>query len=420
MATMRTGWDDQVEAEYYRHASADAVYARLSALSREELFTDENLAPLSLDAVRARSEPLVQLGIARFCGNDETLKEIFATGNPALRCAVLANRNVNHGSILRSPLGDSAYDAVLCGGSEQEKEALLTNPSIEAYLVDKVVEHSLPTSALDEEAWRQSIVYIGRNEKFATTLKDYDFNSFTARHDHESPIAKLWELLWTVDSTPRWAGHLADVYARIYFKLPSSHSKPADLVDVLQNRWGTPELRQDKSRAPAILRQVCAKRLCESRLASSELAHLAKHDDPAIRYGYYEGIRLTDSFDIENARDRDGDEGIEALARNRTLYLRSNHELQARVRAAAWQIEGSLDYVPGMLHSMLERFAKEDPQLYGDELLTANEVESQLESTQPAVAAPPDALSASMRKQTDFAWLWPAIAVFLLLVLIFD
>jgi hypothetical protein len=93
--------NDLLDAEYFRHASAESVFAHLSKLPPPESYGCDNVQPRTLAVLTSRPEPLIRLGLARYCSNRETIASMLSEASGTIRCAALSNRNIKQANPIR-------------------------------------------------------------------------------------------------------------------------------------------------------------------------------------------------------------------------------------------------------------------------------------------------------------------------------
>jgi len=351
--------NDLLDAEYFRHASAESVFSHLSRLPPPESYGCDNVQPRTLGVLTSRPEPLIRLGLARYCSNRETIASMLSEASATIRCAALSNRNIKHGDItVRKQIPYAIYEQILNSGEPAEILALLSNPSVSHKLLGKVVGRKIPVQPMEDQRWWALMRCVGSNPGLRHTISG-------SHHEvaaHVDPIRALWGLLWDAERCSTAEDCLREIYRFIHFIMPVSKG-PQDMLDVLASRWTDPIHSASPDDPFENLRRTCARRYAET-LSSDDAraAALQLHPDRAIRLGYYEGIRLAPGFDLTTACQRDDDACLSALAGNPTLHLRNNHAL----RAAAFRSAAASNFSRAAMHQIALRLAKEDPKKYGD------------------------------------------------------
>lgn len=385
---MEEGWQIALETERLRLSSPDTVYAHLSALPKGS-WGQPNLPDTTFDALTARNEPLIDLGLARYASNHKKLR-VFLQRGGLLRLAVLANEAA-WDAALQSPLSAEEIAEVHRDGTNDELAALFQNRSIDPTVLAGAIANTLG-GGVDEGRWQNIVGYASKNQRLTCTLDSDAFDDLVIARHHEEPINAAWDLLWRVEPTFVWASVLYYLLSRIPFEVTMRDEFVADLiaeegrkewhktferrwsryldafVEMVTTKWVNPDPKEKEWDYWRSVRQVFASKLIESRWFDKDLVDkLRDHPDQAIRCGYYLGFCIDPKWPISEFHERDGDKFLEAVVENNHLYRRINRDLQSTVRGMLFGVDSSRDYLPGRFRHMQYYWAQKDPINYGDE-----------------------------------------------------
>jgi len=377
-------WENTLEAERLRLSSPEAVYAYLSALGPEESGDEENIEDTTLDALLARNNDLIDLGLARFSSNWEKLEGLWQK-SPMLRLALLSNRN-------RGPIFPrNEFAKILTECSDDELQALLTNPAVYPWILTSVFSNS---EKLPVDRWVELAKLAISNERLTYIPGSDTWNEFTDAMDHSKPIKAIWDLYIRAEPTAAWCSVLEKA-SRIRFdvNLPKSYlpdlstkegleewDKTSEkryeafekkLLDFVTEKWKSQPSSEDEAEEtgyPHFFARA-AFSCAVSRRGSYRplIKEFEDHPDLAIRHGYYNGIQIYPDWPIQKFFDRDGLKFIDAVIWNDTLYERDNVNEQRSIRRLAYDREHSDDVRLDWMKGQLKWFVEKDPLKYGDE-----------------------------------------------------
>ena len=244
-------YDIRVLNEELAASSADRVFAWLEGrrgttddgLPRWKVRVDSD----SLDAgLLMRGDRLIDLGVARYGIDRDSVVALWNRNDPVLQLAVLANQCVNTSWALRNlpeilgENGPASASWLLKAGSE-EIGALFSNPTIDREYLANVLRRK---GRYEELTWEVSLGVVGvcaGNPLFARP--NDDVYSLEAAMWHRAPIAAAWELLEAAPVHAWWASALTRL-------LENSTDMPISVESVLK-RWQGP-LSKDEEQSVSL------------------------------------------------------------------------------------------------------------------------------------------------------------------------
>lgn len=206
---------------------------------REELgFSASFEYPEVEEALLARREPLIDLGLAQYGVNNRVLRELYrrsllGTGDSALdlgiRVAALANQLAPERFFETNPVvDDDELRRLAAEGTEEEMKALLANPMTRKY-VAKLYERGPPFDAIDDDRFQTLVRASIRNPRLAFDDRDMagpDLN-------HMDISSGIYKLLSTVPVTMSWLWTLDDL---LFNYIPASTHSDKNVLQVI-DRW---------------------------------------------------------------------------------------------------------------------------------------------------------------------------------------
>jgi hypothetical protein len=286
------------------------------------------------EALRGRSNPLIDLALARYARFIETLRPIFQSSQPcgALRLAVLSN-GTRWPAYTHFPVelfGEREQEAReqaaawLAEAPREELQALFENPRINDDFLRDLLEHSKPWDTVPDESLVTVVAILGRNERM-WTLPGEDFIDGSAAWSYHAVFDSAWKLAESVEPSERWARALSYLYDRLE-PYAFSINDPLELV----NRW-----RPDPSNSKLVEEEL--KRNARGDLSGYQgvrrgLAKLALRgnpnllpvllasDDPGLRSAAYADGHLTPE-QLLAAYEREGKLVFDQAVRNRNPWL---------------------------------------------------------------------------------------------------
>jgi hypothetical protein len=381
-----------LEAEL-RLSSPERVYTWLEARAAKIEHREYPVPQDIENALLARKEVLIDLGLARFGTQRDTLQTLFARyggarkpvseGVPlilddddsafqtAVRIAVLSNESVQ---TLIHPipvtllgLNSTPEDVThfMSRLSLEELTALFTNPTIDDSFVRQFIAQQEPWQALDDERRRVCLLALAQN-----ALRD---------GQQQSCRVGVWRLAQNLPPTKAWAEVLCRLCENITPDAPTLLSRISSSVsreDVplkVAVRWfpDPADAEQVASEAEAIasgyLGPYASVRYALARIAVSRgnLALFVKDPDPAVRAAAYREDVLG-SDEIKAADARDPKLAFRFLVANQSLWM--TKESREALRALTLTKEPEDDDAEWRYQRARDAMIREHPQWFRDEV----------------------------------------------------
>lgn len=320
-----------IERAFLQAASPDTIYTWLKERAPKESVHEVDLPDALLEALRARQDRLVNLALAQFCVSAAMLKELYREGDEAVKCAVLSNRFL--GDVFWMPSSDylftqEEHQAFARESTAPLLEAYLSNPSIYPEILEALFLRTSPFDEIDEERWKQCIVYASRNSRLH---HDYPRERFVysdgwSAYAHGTPMTAAWRLLDTLPVTKGWAAVLGRLYEKMLYpgvprEIPES-PRPEQPEEERSPEWFSEQVRSFSERSRLVklaflqdafrkwrsedegseqvwsnqLRRIIASRVS---IHDNEICSLLRdHDDVFVRKGYYQQFRPWKSEEV--------------------------------------------------------------------------------------------------------------------------
>jgi hypothetical protein len=329
------------------------------------------------EALRGRSNPMIDLSLARYARFMETLRPIFQNSQPheAIRLAVLSN-GTHWPAYIHFPVelfGNRKQEAReqaaswLVVATREELQALFENPRINDDFLSDLLKRSTPWDALSDERLITIVSILGSNERMWTPGEDF-VDGF-ADSSYHAVFNSAWKLAESVEPSERWARALSYLYDRLE-TYAFSIKEPLGLV---KRWWPDPSNsklveEEAKRNARGSLSDYQSVRKGLAKLAlrgnSNLLSRLLASDDPGLRSAAYAVGRLTPE-QLLAVHERDGKLVFDQAIRNRNLWLwrtAAGREALGKVARGA----GSEDWYWPLYKNTWASTAKEHPDWFRD------------------------------------------------------
>jgi hypothetical protein len=357
-------------------------------------------------ALRSRSNPLIDLALARYACDSGTVIPMFEVAPPcsAIRLAILSNRNL--GGILDK----LRFPDVIFGGSEKlaawlaeapvpELQALFENPKIDDRFLRDLLERSKPWDEVHHERLAIIVAILSNNERLQTPYGG-GYMDPSRELDYAKVFDAAWKLSQTVEPSQQWAA----ILSRLYDRLETGTVFIEETLAVAA-RW-----RPDPSNAELANKEAQGNdrgwlsdhqdvRKGLARLAldknSKLLTELLASDDPALRCAAYASGELTPE-QLSAAYERDGELAYNYAVRN--LWLWRTSKGRAELREVAWAVtrkESDL-IAANVYNGMRKDMATKHPDWFNDEKKCQSEFDA---SKEVATKADIVALAARLGQQ---------------------
>jgi hypothetical protein len=159
-------------------------------------------------ALLARTEPLINLGLAEYGIEDETIATVFKSEDPAnrraLRLAVLSNQALKRlqayhmGDLVDALVGRrNSVDEWLKQLSDEELQALFSNPTLSDDFLMNFLEQKKGWAELTDPQHRLAIEALTKNQKMVSRYQSVTMDGY-AEYKHGAVFTAAWSLaLWS-------------------------------------------------------------------------------------------------------------------------------------------------------------------------------------------------------------------------------
>lgn len=285
------------------------------------------------EALRCRSNPLIDLALAQYARFIETLRSIFQSSPPrgALRLAVLSN-GTRWPAYTHFPVelfGERKQEAReqavawLAAASREELQALFENPKINDNFLSDLLKRSNPWDALSDDSLVTIVTILGRNERMWKPGEDF-VDGF-ADAGYHAVFNSAWKLAENVEPSEHWARALSYLYDR----LEADAFSIKEPLGLIKRWWPDPSNsklaeEETKRNARGSLSDYQGVRKGLAKLAlrrnSNLLSGLLASDDPGLRAAAYADGHLTPE-QLLACYQREGKLVFDQAIRNRNPWL---------------------------------------------------------------------------------------------------
>jgi hypothetical protein len=363
-------------------SSPDRVFAWLEARAGRAEDSHADADPHVEQALLARQDPLINLGLAQYGIEDETVKALFnstdAAHRPALRLAVLSNQALathqayHTGKLIEALIGYHAnVGEWLPGLSNEELWALFTNPTLEDNFLIDFLEQKTGWHEFDERRQIFVLRALAKNPRMTAHYDSVIMDGY-AEYKHGAVFSAAWELAETVPVKIQWCWALYELFR--HTAPDSMMEKPLEVAkrwvpDPADARAVTAEessLESGYLGAFALLREEIARLALKGSASGAKLDDLLAHEDLAVRLAACRNGRLTEA-QIAAAVERDPKFVFGAVVTNEWLWSRaSTREI---LKDLAWKQPDPRSYMdaPNMYRHMEAEFRQKQPAWFKDE-----------------------------------------------------
>lgn len=285
----------------------------------------------------ARQEPLINLGLAQYGIEDETVRALFTSIDPihrrALRLAVLSNQAVHRHRGYRT--GDLVEALISYSGnigqwlsslSNEEIRALFLNPTLSDNLLIDFLEKKKGWQELDERRQLFVLSALAKNPRMSARYDSVIMDGY-AEYKHRAVFDAAWNLAATAPAKIQWCWGLYELY---------SHTRPSSTVkDPLEiaKRWfpdptdarvctaEESSLESGHLGAFALLRGEIARLALNGSSTGTQLDVLLNHEDLPVRLAACRYGHLTPA-QIHACMTRDPKFAFDSVVRNESLWRR--------------------------------------------------------------------------------------------------
>jgi hypothetical protein len=326
-------------------------------------------------SLAARTDPLIDLGLACFGSDTEIVGALYKKGlaplstpldaryRKGLRIACLSNRSVPIVHTIEFPvIGSDEARRVLAEADQDEVEALVCNPYGNDKLLRALYERGEPFLQFDEERWRSLVVASRKNSR----LVNKNDEEFAPDLSHLHIQRAIFNLLKIAPANGVW---LRSLYYLLDSLDPQFVERPDKIDDVLE-RWRSVAVDDYKGNpheglftsAPLRDEFRCLVAALYGKAFRKDVG-IVVHGSPnapdvALRCGYYGNAKLT-AKDMKEGHERDRDVFVFAGLFNDEVFLTPPLRKLLEERYLTGNLEARYRHRCEQLH---KRYPNFDPQ----------------------------------------------------------
>lgn len=364
-------------------------------------------------ALRARSDPLIDLSLARHGRHMAVVSELFqssAPGSPT-RLACLANRSLGHEIFQSFPTGlfggaPEPVAAWLQSASDDELSALFENPTLADSFIRDLLERGRGWESIESDRLCRFVSVLHGNPRMRTP-RDDDYMDGYAEYSYGSVFDAAWKLAETAPVTNDWAFSLGWLYEQLETDTFSIKEPLA-----LTARWHvSPDdteanERQTKDHEIGYLGNMERVRKGLARLALSKdrklLAELLASDDVALRAAAYSSGPLN-ADQLRSGYEKDGELVFTEAIGN--MHLWRTQATRQALHDVAWDVVRNDKYSDLMAANQYKRMEKDvrkkHPAWFADEDAEQAMADDGAEEQSPATRADISLLSGQLDRNAQ-------------------
>jgi hypothetical protein len=363
-------------------STPDRVFAWLETRAVRPKDSPSDTDPQVEKSLLARGDPLINLGLAQYGIEDDTVKTLFNSTDPAyrpaLRLAVLSNQAL----VTHQPYHSGNLTEALIGHrrnasewlpelSNEELRALFTNPTLDDNFLIDFLEQKTGWHELDERRQMFVLRALAKNPRMTAHYDNLIMDGY-AEYKHSAVFSAAWQLAGLVPVKIQWAWAL---YELLRQTTPDSMMKePLEVA----KRW-FPDPSDAKAAAAeasalesghlgafALLREEIARLAVQGSSAGTKLDALLIHEDLPVRLAACQYGRPTEA-QIAAAAARDPKFVFSAVVKNKGLWSRAS--TRKILKDLAWKQPDPRSYMdaPNLYRYLEADFKEKQPTWFKDE-----------------------------------------------------
>ena len=364
-------------------SSADRVFAWLQTRAERPRDSPADTDPQVEKSLLARGDPLINLGLAQYGIEDDTVKTLFHSTEPAyrtaLRLAVLSNQALathqayHTGNLIEALIGDRRnIGEWLTELSNEELRALLTNPTLDDNFLIDYLEQKVGWHELGERRQIFVLRALAKNPRMTAHYESITMDGY-AEYKHSAVFSAAWQLAETAPVKIQWCWALYELFR--HTTASSMLNKPLEVA----TRW-FPDPADIKAVAAeasaqesgylgafALIRYELVRLAMETPSVGADLEGLLSHEDLALRLGACRYGRLTDG-QINAAKARDPKFVFGEVVRNEWLWSRA--ATRETLKTLAWEQPDPRSYMdaPNLYRHQEAEFRRKQPGWFKDDI----------------------------------------------------
>ncbi len=389
---------------------AVAEFLKRRAGQTKDEARDDPLDEAVEKSLRGRSDPLIELSLARFGRHLDVVSELFQSNgaNSPIRLACLANRSLGQEIFSSFPVGllgrePGPMAEWLLTASDDELCALFENPTLSDSFLRDLLERGRGWEAIPDDRLCRMVSILHRNQRMRTPQDDDHMDGY-AEYSYGAVFNAAWKLAETAPTTEAWAFSLGWLYEQLQ-TVAFSIKEPLKLAE----RWhidpddAEANERQARYHGTGDLGHMERVRKGLARLAlsvsSTLLAELLASDDLAFRAAAYASGNLN-AEQLQAGYEKDGEIVLTEAVRNRWVW-RSQSTRRA-LHDIAWGVvhsDKNSDLLAANLYNFAEKEMREQHPTWFADGEGVRSGDSEVEDQSPATRADIASLVGHMDRQ---------------------
>ena len=317
------------------------------------------------NALFSRNDKLIKLGLALYGEAPSTGYSLFKSGDPTIKRAALSGRSVRSRYYGESwVLNDDVIPSLIEEERKREESEsddkettqlhhLLSNKYIPSEILEDVYKKSGLFSDVDEKLWISMVAMTARNERLSTPYNNTWMDGYT-EYTYNAVFSSAWELF------NRFPVNQEAVHALLCLseRLVAEGPHDMNVLDVA-DRW-----RSKDGNGVEVFSDVRTALVKLIGIHTDEFKGLKRHDDLAVRKGYYENLCWAKPDDVSDGFDKDGKVFLDAAIYNDSFFR--EEQTRSTLNRACWDApdEHSSMYLPNVFKAREEYLSTLHPEWF--------------------------------------------------------
>lgn len=363
-------------------STADRVFAWLESRAGRPKDSPFDTDPQVEKSLLARNDPLINLGLAQYGIEDDTVNTLFNSTDPAyrsaLRLAVLSNQALathqayHSGKLIEGLIGYHAnVGEWLPALSNEELRALFKNPTLDDNFLIDFLEQKTGWHELGERRQLFVLKALAKNPRMTAHYDSVIMDGY-AEYKHSAVFSAAWQLAETAPVKIQWCWALHEL-----FRHTAASSMMKEPLEVAKRWFPDPDdLKVAAAEASAFesgylgafaqIREEIARLAVQGSSVGAKLEVLLSHEDLPVRLASCRYGRITEA-QITAAVARDPKFVFGEVVRNEWLWSRS--ATREILKTLAWAQPDPRSYMdaPNLYRHMEAEFRQKQPAWFKDE-----------------------------------------------------
>lgn len=322
---------------WLERAPSHVAAAWVSSFKVEDRLFGSSFPENALKILKARNDRFLDLAIALHGDDGEILRELWATGGPAIRRAVLSNQNRDHRRLFQHDdvpcfLTSEAFQSFLAEADLEDVGAFVVNPTLAEDNLSAVFERKGVWAKLPDDRWHWIAVRALLNPNLHSEYEEeeYPTDGF-GMYQHGRPISEALRVLFEVPAEEGWAWALHEGIQRFPYC-----DRSRKFLERALARWTLKSEAEAQEKATPSPGGSESLRMTLAFLASQHGIRgdwLEKHEDKWVRIGAAIAKPFYKPEEVRRCYEREGWAFLDAASKNPSLHRRSKPDVVDEVRS---------------------------------------------------------------------------------------